>query len=199
MQAGLEDPSMTTFFAPRDSRLVSSDTSSSPASINGLLSRYRARAVLLDMEEGVVSQLLRSPLGPLFDTHMRLTDVSGAGNNWACGYAEYGPRYADGAVDLIRRSLELCESPQAFFLLHSLGGGTGSGFGSFVLEQLADHFPEQYRFTASLMPAKHDDVITSPYNALLSTARLIDCADAVMPVDNQCLIDIVNAVHVSSR
>ena len=152
------------------------------------------------MEEGVISQLLRAPIHPLFgDSHMRLTDVSGAGNNWACGYANYGPQYSHTVMDLIRRNLEYCESPQAFLLLHSLGGGTGSGFGSYILEQIADHFPEQYRFTSSLMPSRNDDVITSPYNNLLATARLIECADAVLPIDNQRLIDVINTTTKQVR
>ena len=46
------------------------------------LASLRARAILVDMEEGVVNQLLRSSLGELFDPHQCVTDVSGAGNNW---------------------------------------------------------------------------------------------------------------------
>ena len=34
------------------------------------------------MEEGVVSELLRSPLGEVFDHQQLITDVSGSGNNW---------------------------------------------------------------------------------------------------------------------
>ena len=161
--------------------------------------RFRARAVLVDMEEGVVAQLARSPLGALFDSGLQLTDVSGAGNNWACGYAVYGPRYRDGALELVRRSLEACDSPQAFLVLHSTGGGTGSGFGSYLLEQLEDNFAELFRFTASLLPSRNDDVITSPYNALMATARLVDHADAVLPIDNQCLLDLVDAVAKVTR
>ena len=40
------------------------------------------QAVLVDMEEGVVSELLSGPLGEVFDNQMLLTDVSGSGNNW---------------------------------------------------------------------------------------------------------------------
>lgn len=32
---------------------------------------------------------------------------------------------------------EACDSLQGFLLLHSLSGGTGSGLGSYLLEQLA--------------------------------------------------------------
>ena len=48
-------------------------------------------------------------------------------------------------------------------MMHSLGGGTGSGLGSYVLEMLADHFPAVYRFTTSVFPQEDDDVVTSPY------------------------------------
>ena len=40
----------------------------------------RARAVIVDTEEGVVNALLKSPLGEIYDTRQILTDVSGAGN-----------------------------------------------------------------------------------------------------------------------
>ena len=153
----------------------------------------RARAILVDSEEGVVSQVLRGPLRGLFDRSSIVTDVSGAGNNWAHGYMVYGPHHAPAILDRIRLALEACESPQAFVLLHSLGGGTGSGLGSYLLEQVADAYPEPYRFAASLLPGDTDDVVTSPYNALLSASRLVECADVVFPVENQALIDVLAA------
>ena len=42
----------------------------------------QARAILIDMEEGPVSELSRSSIGELFDSKQLVTDVSGAGNNW---------------------------------------------------------------------------------------------------------------------
>ena len=40
------------------------------------------QAVLVDMEEGVVNEILQGPLGEVFDSTQLLTDVSGSGNNW---------------------------------------------------------------------------------------------------------------------
>lgn len=62
----------------------------------------RARAVLVDMEEGVVGGVLRGPLGELFDSRQLLTDCSGAGNNWAHGFGHYGPQYHDQLLDTFR-------------------------------------------------------------------------------------------------
>lgn len=40
------------------------------------------QAVLVDMEEGVVSEILKSRLRDVFDHQQLITDVSGSGNNW---------------------------------------------------------------------------------------------------------------------
>jgi hypothetical protein len=65
-----------------------------------------------------------------------LTDVSGAGNNWAHGHHMYGPQYKDQIMELIRAEAEICDSLQGFLLMHSLGGGTGSGLGTYLLSVL---------------------------------------------------------------
>jgi tubulin epsilon len=63
---GVFDEPMSSFFRNVDARR-------SPAAEIGLgdgtrpISSLRARAVLVDMEEGVVSQVMRSPLAELFD------------------------------------------------------------------------------------------------------------------------------------
>ena len=103
----------------------------------------------------------------------------------AHGYYEYGPQYAERVAETLRRPVEQCESLQSFLLMHSLGGGTGSGFGSAVIEMLADLYPEVYRITASVFPSEDDDVVTSPYNSMFALERLMGSADCVIPVHNQ--------------
>ena len=63
---------------------VDGPTRDSPVS-----SRHRLRAligwfqaVLVDMEEGVVSEIMKGPLADVFDHRQLITDVSGSGNNW---------------------------------------------------------------------------------------------------------------------
>jgi tubulin epsilon len=97
--------------------------------------------------------------------------------------------YASGHTQL-RRALECCSSPQSFFVLHSLGGGTGSGVGSFIIQMMEERFPELFRFVVPVFPSEDDDVIVSPYNATLSMNTLAEHADCVLPIDNQALADI---------
>lgn len=98
------------------------------------IGHLKARAVLVDMEEGVISQLLKSELGEIFDNTQLISDVSGAGNNWAHGHYHYGKKYRAVITEKIKRAVEACDSLQSFILLHSIGGGTGSGLGTYILK-----------------------------------------------------------------
>lgn len=163
------------------------------------LKTLRARAVLVDMECGVVNNLLRGPLADVFDAKQIVTDVSGAGNNWAHGHCEYGPLYRDRVLQAVRRAVELSDSLQCFLLIHSLGGGTGSGLGTYILSMLEEEFPEYFRFVSCVSPsAKADDVITSPYNGVLALNELIEHAHCVLPVNNDALVGIVNRIGEGS-
>ncbi|KAE8602666.1 hypothetical protein XENTR_v10014076 [Xenopus tropicalis] len=147
------------------------------------------------MEEGVVNEILQGPLRDLFDSKQLITDVSGSGNNWAVGHKLYGGQYREHIVENLRRTAEQCDCLQCFFVIHSMGGGTGSGLGTFVLNVLEEEFPEVYRFVTSVYPSAEDDVITSPYNSVLAMKELTEHADCVLPIENQALVDIVNKIN----
>lgn len=80
---------------------------------------------------------------------------------------------------------------QAFLVLHSIAGGTGSGLGSFMLERLNDRFPKKIIQTYSVFPnTQEGDVVVQPYNSLLTLKRLIDHADSVVVLDNSAIARI---------
>lgn len=148
----------------------------------------KARALLIDMDSGPLEETMKSSLGSLFDETQFIKDVSGSGNNFGHGNKEWGPIYRSNIEEGLRKNAELCDSLQSFVLTHSLGGGTGSGLGTYVLAMLEDLYPEVFRFTVSVFPSEeNDDVITSPYNSILATKELIDHAHCVMPIDNHSL------------
>eukprot|EP00049_Salpingoeca_infusionum_P013120 m.245266 g.245266 ORF g.245266 m.245266 type:complete len:463 (-) comp15363_c0_seq2:310-1698(-) len=151
----------------------------------------KARAVMIDMEEGVINEIASGPLRKLFDVKQRVTSVSGSGNNWAVGYYTYGQSHREQILDTVRIAAEQCDCLQSFHFLHSMGGGTGSGLGTCVLEMLAEEYPSIYRFVTSVYPSQDDDVVTSPYNTVLAMNQLYQFAHCVMPVENQALHDMV--------
>lgn len=159
----------------------------------------RARAVLVDMEEGVVNEITKGPLGEVFDSRQLITSVSGSGNNWAVGYQRYGIEYREKISESIRHAAEQCDCLQSFSVLHSMGGGTGSGLGTYILELLASEYPDVYRFVTCVYPSEDDDVITSPYNSVLAMHQLTEFADCVLPVENQSLLDICAKINKSQH
>nr|XP_004660701.1 tubulin epsilon chain isoform X1 [Jaculus jaculus] len=191
-QKGIYDEAIGSFFRNVDTRVVGDSGNISRGKIGSL----KARAVLIDMEEGVVNELLQGPLRDLFDGKQLITDKSGSGNNWAVGHKVFGSLYREQILEKLRKSAEHCDCLQSFFILHSMGGGTGSGLGTFLLKVLEDEFPEVFRFVTSVYPASEDDVITSPYNSILAMKELEEHADCVLPIDNQSLFDIISKIDL---
>ena len=97
------------------------------------LRQLRARAVLVDMEEGVLAQLLKGKHSRLFQHCSLVKDAPGSGNNWAHGHFEHWKAHGARLEDHVRQSLEACDSPGTLLFLHSLSGGTGSGLGTRLL------------------------------------------------------------------
>ncbi|KAM9196741.1 tubulin epsilon chain [Mergus octosetaceus] len=188
---GIYDEALSSFFRNVDTR----SAGDGPDIDKGKICSLKARALLIDMEEGVVNEILQGPLRDVFDSKQLITDVSGSGNNWAVGHKVYGCQYRENIVEKLRKTAEHCDCLQCFFIIHSMGGGTGSGLGTFVLNLLEDEFPEVYRFVTAVYPSGEDDVITSPYNSVLAMKELNEHADCVLPIENESLFDIVNKIH----
>jgi hypothetical protein len=86
------------------------------------------------------------------------------------------------------------------FLLHSTAGGTGSGFGSRVLELIRDEYADCLVYS---IPIIGYDVITSPYNTLLSLSKMCEHSDMILAVDNEIVRDeditrMINTLITSS-
>ena len=145
---------------------------------------------MIDMEEGVIDAFEKCQYKELFEEHQKIRSNAGAGNNWAVGHHRYGPEFRGDIMESIRREAEHCDALQSFFLCHSMGGGTGSGLGTYVLSQLADEYPDIYKFCTIVFPGEDDDVVTAPYNSTLALAELDKYADCVLPVDNDALFRV---------
>jgi hypothetical protein len=53
-------------------------------------------------------------------------------------------------LDRIRQEIEQCDAPQGFQLIHYLGGGTGSGMGTFLLLKIRDGHLDRITTTYSV-------------------------------------------------
>ena len=95
-------------------------------------------------------------------------------------------------MDIIEREADGSDSLEGFMLIHSINGGTGSGFGSYLLEKLNERFPKKLIQTYSVFPAASasSDIVVTPYNSILTLKRLILNSDSVVVLDNSALNSI---------
>lgn len=74
---------------------------------------------------------------------------------------------------------------------HSLGGGTGSGMGTLILNKIREEYPDRIMNTFSIVPSpKVSDTVVEPYNAVLSVHQLLEATDATFCIDNEALYNI---------
>lgn len=161
--------------------------------------RYVPRAILIDLEPRVLHSIQSGPYKNIYNPENFFIGEhgSGAGNNWAAGYAA-GERVQEEIFDMIDREADGSDSLEGFMLLHSIAGGTGSGLGSYLLERMNDRFPKKIIQTYSVFPdTATGDVVVNPYNSLLALRRLTQNADSVVVLDNGALTRIAaDRLHV---
>jgi len=152
------------------------------------------RCIVVDLEPGVIAGLKQSHAafhGQIDDEDLHVTGASGAGNNWAKGHYTEGAEHVETVMDKIRQQHEKCDSTQAFTLYHSIGGGTGSGFGTLILLKIRDAYPDKITCSYSVYPSpKVSDTVVEPYNAVLSTHQLLENSDETFIIDNEALMNI---------
>ncbi|KAG7495372.1 tubulin beta chain-like [Solea senegalensis] len=153
--------------------------------------KYVPRALLVDLEPGTMDSVRGSRIGDLFRPDNFIYGSSGAGNNWAKGHYTEGAELVEQVIDRVRNESESCDCLQGFQLVHSLGGGTGSGMGTLIINKIREEFPDRIMTSFSIMPSpKVSDTVVEPYNATLSVHQLLENTDETFCIDNEALYDI---------
>uniref|UniRef100_A0A2I3GT69 Tubulin/FtsZ GTPase domain-containing protein n=1 Tax=Nomascus leucogenys TaxID=61853 RepID=A0A2I3GT69_NOMLE len=139
------------------------------------------------MVEGIVNEILQGPLRDVFDTKQLITDTSGSGNNWAVDHKVFGSLYQDQVLEKLRRLAEHCDCLQCFFIIHSVGGESGSGLGTFLLLFfLIFHyeFPEVCRFMTSIYPSGEEDELNEHADCVFKVDLIVNSGKLDTTVDD---------------
>ena len=162
--------------------------------------KYVPRSLYVDLEPGVVNEVKTGPMRALFHPESMITGKEDAANNCAflfiflfatvfsngCmrgradarGHYTVGKELIDPTMDKIRRLADNCTGLQGFFVFHSFGGGTGSGFGALLLERLSTDYGKKSKLEFSVYPAPQlSSSVVEPYNSVLTTHTTLEHAD----------------------
>ena len=84
-----------------------------------------------------------------------------------------------------------CNFIQGFFIYNALGGGTGSGLGSLLLERLTADYGKKPKLGFNIFPSPQiSNACVEPYNSVLSTHSLLEHEDVSVVLDNEGIYDI---------
>jgi len=89
----------------------------------------------------------------LYHPEQLITGKEDAANNYARGHYSIGSEVIESVMDRIRRLTDQCTGLQGFFVFHSFGGGTGSGFTSLLMEKLSDSYGKRSKLEFVIYPA----------------------------------------------
>ncbi|KAD4384320.1 hypothetical protein E3N88_24488 [Mikania micrantha] len=102
-----------------------------------------------------------------------------------------GREIIDHCVDRVRKLADSCSNLQGFMVFNAVGGGTGSGLGSLLLERLSGEYAKTLKLGFTIFPSpKVSTAVVEPYNAVLSTHSMIEHTDIVVQLDNEAIYDI---------
>ncbi|XP_045369704.2 tubulin delta chain isoform X3 [Camelus bactrianus] len=165
-----------------------------------------ARAVLVDMEPKVINQTLSKAAHSgrwKYGQHSHLCQKQGSGNNWAYGYSVHGPRHEESIMNLIQKEVEKCDSLSGFFIVMSMAGGTGSGLGAFLTQNLQDQYSNSLKMNQIIWPYGTGEVIVQNYNSILTLSHLYRSSDALLVHENDAVHKIcaklMNIKQISFR
>ena len=153
--------------------------------------RHVPRAIFVDLEPTCVDQIRTGKYRELYHPEQLISGKEDAANNFARGHYTIGKDIVDVTMDRIRKLADDCDGLQGFFLYHSVGGGTGSGFTSLLLNRLSAEYGKHSKLDFVIWPSPQlAGAVVEPYNAILSTHAMLEHTDCTFLMDNEALYDI---------
>jgi len=153
--------------------------------------RHVPRAIFCDLEPSVCDAVRTGTHGQLYHPEQIISGKEDAANNYARGHYTVGKEMVDQVLDRIRKLADNCTGLQGFLLFHATGGGTGSGFGSLLLERLSVDYGRKSKLSFAISPSPQvSTAVVEPYNSVLSTHALLEHTECTFCLDNEALYDV---------
>jgi len=149
------------------------------------------RSVFCDLDPTTVDEVRHGLYGGLFYPEQLLSFKEDASDNFARGHYTIGKDMLEDLVDQCRKEADACSSLQSFFIHHALGGGTGSGLTSLLIERLGQDFGKKTKMTYTICPSPHMSTnVVEPFNCILGLHHMLENTDISTLMDNEALYDV---------
>jgi len=143
------------------------------------------------LEPTVIDEVRSGDYRQLYHSSNLISGKEDAANNYARGHYTVGKEILEKALDRIRKLADNCSGLQGFLVFNAVGGGTGSGLGSLLLERLSVDYGKKSKLAFTVYPSpKVSTAVVEPYNSVLSTHALLEHTDVAVMLDNEAIYDI---------
>jgi len=150
--------------------------------------RYVPRAIFVDTGSESINELRTGHNRDLYDGARLISGKEDASSCFARGKFTMGRNVEPQCQEEIRKLAEECGNLQGFFLFNAVGGGTGSGLGTLLLDKLGTSFKKKHKVAFTVFPSdKSSAACIEPYNSVFSTSALVNHADSVVMLDNEAI------------
>lgn len=174
-----------------DNSSIVSETDDSAFFSQTISGRKVPRCAFFDLEESVMDEVRTGTYRQLFHPLQLVSGQEDAANNFARGHYSVGKEILDQSLERVRKLAENCCGLQGFLVFNALGGGTGSGFGALVLENLSLEYGKKSKIGFAVFPSPLvSTAVVEPYNTVLSTHALIEHCDVSVVLDNEAIYGI---------
>ena len=101
--------------------------------------------------------------------------------------------------NLIQKEIERIDYYTSTMMIYSLAGGTGSGFGSRVLESLRDDYSMNMIYNTVVFPSLSGENPLQQYNCMLSLSHLQDFSDGIIYFQNDKMYRCLSRMGVTEN
>lgn len=147
--------------------------------------------VLVDSDPTVIDEVRTGIYSTLFKPQNLISGKEDSGSNYGRGYFTLGRELIETTMDSLRHVAESCTNLKGFLVFRAAGGGTGSGLGNRIMEEIVNEYGKISKMDFVIFPSpSFNPLIAEPYNTLLSIHTGMDCSDCTFILDNEALYDI---------
>ena len=156
------------------------------------------KTFLIDSEEKVIKSFIdsKSPISKYFSKYANLlTNTSGRGSNWALGHSLTFKEFKKetniniDCFEKLNNFLEKCDFVTKILVVHSLGGGTGSGVGTRMIEMLYDSYPKIDLISCPVFGFNVEKTTLTQFNTFFSIGTVYHIVSKIIRLDNEYIIN----------
>ena len=158
------------------------------------------RSIFIDTDD---TSLILIEQNKLYDPSSFIHPTSfldGTSGNFARSWYDGGKILIDDILERCRYEAENADSLHGFHLMHSTGGGAGSGLLSLIISELRNEYSSSIITTTSILPSMSaSDVVCEPYNSALCLSELSELVDWSAIMKNELLQNSQSTSDLKSK